>query len=124
MQASGRWVRLAICGVLALAFSALAPERPQAQQAAPAAGLEPLAIVSASGRHEFQVEVMRTPEQRARGLMHRQFMPADRPGILPREKYVLAMAHLLQLNGMVPGETPLTEDAESLGRRISPLERP
>jgi hypothetical protein len=53
-----------------------------------------------------------------------QFMPADRPGILPREKYVLAMAHLLQLNGMVPGETPLTEDAESLGRRISPLERP
>lgn len=78
MQASGRWVQLAICGVLALAFAALAPERPQAQQAAPAAGLEPLTIVSASGRHEFQVEVMRTPEQRARGLMHRQFMPADR----------------------------------------------
>jgi uncharacterized membrane protein (UPF0127 family) len=47
-------------------------------QAAPAAGLEPLAIVSGDKRHVFQVEVMRTPEQRARGLMHRNYMPADR----------------------------------------------
>lgn len=77
MQASGRWLRLVLCGALALAFAALAPASPQAQ-AVPAAGLEPLTIVSASGRHVFQVEVMRTPGQRARGLMHRQFMPADR----------------------------------------------
>lgn len=75
MQASGRWLRLALFG--ALAFAALAPVRPAAQNA-PAAGLEPLTVVSGSGRHVFQVEVMRTPEQRARGLMHRQFMPADR----------------------------------------------
>lgn len=47
-------------------------------QAAPAAGLEPLVIVSGDKRHVFQVEVMRTPEQRARGLMHRNYMPADR----------------------------------------------
>jgi hypothetical protein len=53
-----------------------------------------------------------------------QFMPADRPGILPRESYVLAMAHLLQLNGMVPGDTPLTEDDDSLGRPIAPLPAP
>ncbi|KPF71897.1 hypothetical protein IP69_04890 [Bosea sp. AAP35] len=47
--------------------------------AAPAsAALETLAIVSGDKRHGFQVEVMRTPEQRARGLMHRRYMPADR----------------------------------------------
>ncbi len=47
-------------------------------QPAPAAGLEPLTIVSGGQRHAFQVEVMRTPEQRARGLMHRNYLPADR----------------------------------------------
>ena len=53
----------------------LAQGAPAAQ--APAA-LESLAIVSGDKRHSFQVEVMRTPEQRARGLMHRRYMPADR----------------------------------------------
>lgn len=46
--------------------------------AAVAQALEQLTLVTASGRHAFQVEVMRTPEQRARGLMFRRFMPADR----------------------------------------------
>jgi uncharacterized membrane protein (UPF0127 family) len=40
--------------------------------------LEPLEIVTGSGTHRFSVEVMRTDEQRARGLMHRRFMPEDR----------------------------------------------
>lgn len=64
-----------------LAWLLLAPILPAvAQQAAtaPAAGLEALAIVSGSQRHAFQVEVMRTPDQRARGLMHRNYMPPDR----------------------------------------------
>ena len=39
---------------------------------------EPLEIVTASGRHVFAIEVMRTDEERARGLMFRRFMPADR----------------------------------------------
>lgn len=66
---------LTICfALLALAWSA--PET--RAQAAPASGLEPLTIVSGGKRHLFQVEVMRTPEQRARGLMHRKYMPADR----------------------------------------------
>ncbi len=39
---------------------------------------EPLEIVTANGRHVFAVEVMRTDEERARGLMFRRFMPADR----------------------------------------------
>ncbi len=41
-------------------------------------GLETLTIVTASGPHPFQVEVMRTDEERGRGLMERRFMPADR----------------------------------------------
>ncbi len=59
----------------AWALLALAPSAPAQAQAA---GLEPLVIVSAGGRHSFQVEVMRTPDQRARGLMHRNYLPADR----------------------------------------------
>ncbi len=50
----------------------------QAAPAGQATALETLAIVSGDKRHAFQVEVMRTPEQRARGLMHRRYMPADR----------------------------------------------
>lgn len=46
--------------------------------AATAATLEPLAIVSGDRRHAFSVEVMRTDEQRAQGLMFRRFLPADR----------------------------------------------
>lgn len=42
------------------------------------AALEPLEIVTSSGTHQFSVEVMRTDEQRARGLMHRRFMAQDR----------------------------------------------
>ncbi len=46
--------------------------------AALAQALETLTLVTASGRHDFRVEVMRTPEQLARGLMFRRFMPQDR----------------------------------------------
>lgn len=67
----------AVCRLLALCILALLPFSAMAQQQ-PAANLESLTIVSEGKRHAFQVEVMRTPEQRARGLMHRQFMPADR----------------------------------------------
>lgn len=76
MQAKGYWARLFFGGFLAIAFASLAARGADAQ-AQPAPGLEPLTIVSASGRHAFQVEVMRTPETRARGLMHRNSMPAD-----------------------------------------------
>lgn len=49
------------------------------------------------------------------------FMPGDRPGILSREQYVLAMAHLLSLNGAVASDVPLMDDVESLRRLILPL---
>lgn len=43
-----------------------------------AAGLDRLQIVTASGIHEFQVEIANDDASRERGLMFRRFMPADR----------------------------------------------
>ena len=46
---------------------------------APASGaeLEPLQVVTASGTHDFKVEVAADDASRERGLMNRRFMPAD-----------------------------------------------
>jgi len=68
-----------VTACLALALLVMAPFAPlRAQTASSAAGLESLVILSAGQRHVFQVEVMRTPDQRAKGLMHRNYLPADR----------------------------------------------
>ena len=40
--------------------------------------LEPLSFVTRGGAHAFQVEVMRTPAEQAKGLMFRRYMPDDR----------------------------------------------
>ena len=40
-------------------------------------GLEALQIVTATGTHDFQVEIARDEASRARGLMDRRFMPAN-----------------------------------------------
>ncbi len=45
--------------------------------AAHASGLEGLDIVTATGTHHFEVEVMHTEPELERGLMNRHFMPAD-----------------------------------------------
>lgn len=72
MRTAGRFLMTCMAWLL-LAFV------PAHAQAAPATGLEQLAITGGGGqRHVFQVEVMRTPETRARGLMHRKYMPGDR----------------------------------------------
>jgi uncharacterized membrane protein (UPF0127 family) len=65
---------LALHGAPTLVGPAQAQGAPQTQPTT----TEPLEIVTASGRHTFAVEVMRTDEERARGLMFRRFMPADR----------------------------------------------
>ncbi|MGB7045876.1 MAG: DUF192 domain-containing protein, partial [Methylocella sp.] len=44
----------------------------------PQGKLERLEIVTASGTHEFSVEVMRGEAQRERGLMFRRFLPRER----------------------------------------------
>jgi len=41
-------------------------------------GLEPLEITTATGAHEFQVEIANDEPSREKGLMYRRFMPADR----------------------------------------------
>lgn len=45
---------------------------------AQAQSFEPLAIVSGSGRHAFQVEVARNDADRAQGLMYRRYLAPDR----------------------------------------------
>lgn len=67
--------------VALVAVASIAPLSPALSQAAlstPPQQLERLTIVTASGEHTFQIEVARTDEQRARGLMFRRFMPEDR----------------------------------------------
>lgn len=67
---SAAWLVLAF---LLSTFALLAPGRAIAQ-----AGLEKLVIVTAQGNKTFDVEVMRTDEERAKGLMFRRYMPEDR----------------------------------------------
>lgn len=74
MLSAGRFLAACLAALL-LAFT---PAVAIAQQAAPASGLETLTIIGEGKRHVFQVEVMRTPETRARGLMHRNYLPPDR----------------------------------------------
>jgi uncharacterized protein len=58
---------LAVVVIVAVAASGLARS----------AGLEALQIVTATGAHDFQVEIAKDDPSRARGLMDRRFMPAD-----------------------------------------------
>ena len=53
--------------------AALAMDAPPLQ-----GNLERLEIVTATGTHEFSVEVMRSGPQRERGLMFRRFLPQER----------------------------------------------
>ena len=43
-----------------------------------AAALEPLELMTASGAHEFKVEIAKDDETRALGLMNRMYMAPDR----------------------------------------------
>ena len=63
---------------LAVVASALVAAWLSASPATAQAALEKLVIVTAQGPRSFDVEVMRTDEERARGLMQRRYMPEDR----------------------------------------------
>nr|WP_245926807.1 DUF192 domain-containing protein [Breoghania corrubedonensis] len=52
-----------------------------AAQGVQAGQTEPLTLVTSSGRHDFRVEVVATPADRARGLMYRKSVP-DGTGML------------------------------------------
>ncbi|RBP12814.1 hypothetical protein DFR50_1133 [Roseiarcus fermentans] len=45
--------------------------------AARAEGLEPLQVVTATGAHDFMVEIAADEASRERGLMNRRYLPAD-----------------------------------------------
>ncbi|MGD9539575.1 DUF192 domain-containing protein [Methylocystis sp.] len=61
--------RLLILSLLALLAFTVAHAGPAAEVAR---------IVTSTGEHDFKVEVAETPKSRARGLMFRKSMPADR----------------------------------------------
>jgi uncharacterized protein len=69
------WLFLVICSsaVPAITFSVAPAKAEEAPKA-----LELLSIVTASGAHDFSVEVMRTDAERERGLMFRHYLPNDR----------------------------------------------
>ena len=78
---------LALALLIALPLSACRAE-PQAgpgQAATAESGLEliPLEIRSAGKAHRFTVEVARTPDEQARGLMYRQSLAPDRGMLFP-----------------------------------------
>jgi uncharacterized protein len=73
MAAIAAYLRHAAANLMAaLLFLALAVPVAHAQS------LEPVTVVTTSGRHVFQSEIMRTPDERARGLMFRRHLPQDR----------------------------------------------
>jgi uncharacterized protein len=63
-----RWAALAF--FILTAFSVMGGAR--------AGDLETLQLVTASGTHDFQVEIAKDDATRERGLMYRRFMAADR----------------------------------------------
>jgi uncharacterized membrane protein (UPF0127 family) len=71
-------VSVLLATLLFAAVTTMRPGRVAYGQAQPEKGVEPLQIVSSGKTHNFSVEVMRNDEERARGLMFRRFMPADR----------------------------------------------
>jgi hypothetical protein len=73
--ACGVSVFLGLCASLVFLCASLAA---LAIDAPPQGNLERLEIVTASGTHEFSVEVMRSGAQHERGLMFRRFLPQER----------------------------------------------
>jgi uncharacterized membrane protein (UPF0127 family) len=69
MRATGIWAWAALALVVFLAASALAP--------ALCGELDSLEIVTATGRHAFQVEIVDNDATREHGLMDRRYMAAD-----------------------------------------------
>lgn len=70
--------------ILALLAAACAQAAPAESAGAPD-GLLPVTIVTDTGEHRYRVEVARTPDEQARGLMYRQEMARDRGMIFPYE---------------------------------------
>lgn len=125
------WRALSLIAALALG-GLLSPAPGLAQSAAPAGELESLTLVTSSGEHVFKVEVMRTDEQRARGLMFRRHMPADRGMLFDfkteqrvmmwmRNTYIPLDMIFITRTGIVVN---VAEDTEPLSERTIPSAAP
>ncbi len=130
-KGAAAWASIAtvICAILLAGANPAAPETNPAEARE---GLESLGLVTASGIHEFSVEVMRTAPQRQHGLMFRRFLPQDR-GMLfifdderpiamwMKNTYLpLDMVFIAQ-SGRVVG---IAENAEPLSEKIIPSGAP
>lgn len=62
--------------------------------------LENLSITTGKGKVSFSVEVMRTDEERARGLMNRAYLPADRGMLFDFKEPQIAM--MWMKNTLIP----------------------
>ncbi len=124
---------LAFLGLCAsLIFLCASPAALAIDAPPPHGSLERLQIVTASGTHEFSVEVMRGGPQRERGLMFRRFLPQDR-GMLfdfATERPVMMWMKntFLPLDMIFIGRAGkvvgLAENAEPLSEKIIPSGAP
>ena len=114
--------------LLTLAFALAAAFAPPAR----AADLEKLEFVTAGGVHAFKVEVMRTRDEQAKGLMFRRFMPDDRGMLFAfnrdepaamwmKNTYIPLDMVFIARNGQV---TSIAADTEPLSERTIPSNGP
>lgn len=129
-----RMVFASLIGLCALAAPLVMSSAPAFAQAAAQeeATLESLTITTTSGSHKFSVEVMRTDEQRARGLMFRRYMPPDRGMLFDfkaeqpvmmwmKNTYLPLDMVFIARNGTVIN---VAENTEPLSERTIPSARP
>ena len=120
MKAIGARLAAALALVVIVALAAGWPAR--------SAGLEALQIVTATGAHDFQVEIARDDASRARGLMDRRFMPADHGMLFEfdreapqtfwmKDTYIPLDMIFISRAGIV---TNIVADAEPLSERTIP----
>ena len=94
--------------------------------------LEKLEFVTKSGTHAFSVEVMRTPDQQAKGLMFRRFLPDDRGMLFAfrrnepifmwmKNTYIPLDMVFIDRKGVV---TSVAHDTEPLSERTIPSNGP
>ncbi len=111
-------------GLLAMPLGLLPEARAQS--------LEKLSIVTASGTHDFSVEVMRTGPELEHGLMFRRFLPPDRGMLFDfkterpvmmwmKNTYLPLDMVFIAKSGRVVG---IAENAEPLSEKIIPSGAP
>jgi uncharacterized protein len=118
-----RVIGVRLWAALSLIFIAVLADAP-----ARGAGLEPLQIVTATGTHDFQVEIAKDEASRARGLMDRRYMPADHGMLFEfdreepeafwmKDTYIPLDMIFISRSGMV---TNIVANAEPLSERAIP----